>query len=95
MPEHMARHGQVVQRGYAHDRVRRMQRRNDESPRHRCPSRDHRRCLVADLPNHQNIRVHPHERAQALPHGQAVALVDLDLPQVRNPELDRVLDGDG
>ena len=55
---------------------------------------DLRRLAVADLPDHDDVGVGAHERAQAGGEGQPGLRVDLDLGDALQLVLDRVLDRD-
>ena len=52
------------------------------------------RLRVADLPDHDLVRVVAEDRAQTPGEGQALLLVDRDLGDALDLVLDRVLDGD-
>ena len=70
-----------------------MQRREQQSSRHRRTNRDFRRFLVADLPDHADVEILPHQRTDAPCKGHLRFGVHLDLIDAGQEILDGIFDG--
>src|SRR5216684_1902497 len=71
-----------------------MERRQHETPGQRGLNGRVERLAVANLTDHDDIRILPENRAQPFGEGKARLVVRLSLIGTRDRVLDRVLDGD-
>ena len=68
-----------------------MQRRNNQMAGHRCAQGDRRGFLVANLANHQHLRILPQQMLERLGKRQTAFEVDLSLHDAWDHPLYRVL----
>src|SRR5512137_275263 len=87
------RDSHVVESHKCRRRVVRVQRRHHHVARLRCLDRDVRGFEVADLADHDDVRILPQEGPQRVGERKTGLLVDVDLVDARDLDLRRVLGG--
>ena len=82
-----------MRRGHGAGRILRVQRAEHENARQRRAQRELRRLGVADLADHDDVRVLPQQRPDRGREREPGLRPDLRLPDRRDLVLDRILDG--